>query len=300
MSSSSAPSPAVSPSNGAMPAIQVNNLTTGYRGHTALEDVSFSMPRGKFLGLLGPNGSGKSTLIKTLIGLLDPWKGDVQVLGGSPREVRRRVGYMPQAEDIDWTFPATVREVVAMGLYRKAFGLSRLRRGADEHDRIMAALERLSVDHLAERQAGELSGGQQRRVLCARALVKDPDLFLLDEPTAGLDARSEQEMLDLLSELADDGASIVLCTHDIGCANDRCDLTLFLNRRVMTYGPPEVTITEEMLNRTFEGHVLVMGSGGSRLALAPHDHHEHGNAHEGHEHAHHSHAVHGHDEHGRV
>ena len=222
------------------------------------------------------------------------------MLGQRPQEVRKRIGYMPQAEDIDWTFPATVREVVAMGLYRRAFGLDRFRGQHDEQDRIMAALKRLSVDHLAERQAGELSGGQQRRVLCARALVKEPHLLLLDEPTAGLDARSEQEMLDLLSELAAEGASIVLCTHDIGCASDRCDLTLFLNRRVMAYGPPEVTITEEMLNRTFEGHVLVMGSGGSRLALAPHDHHEHEDAHEGHEHAQHSHPMHAHDEHGRV
>ncbi len=300
MSSLSAQSPAVSPSNGDTPAIEVTGLTTGYRGHTALEDVSFSVPRGRFLGLLGPNGSGKSTLIKTLIGLLDPWQGEVRVLGQRPQEVRKRIGYMPQAEDIDWTFPATVREVVAMGLYRRAFGLDRFRGQHDEQDRIMAALERLSVDHLADRQAGELSGGQQRRVLCARALVKEPHLLLLDEPTAGLDARSEQEMLDLLSELAAEGASIVLCTHDIGCASDRCDLTLFLNRRVMAYGPPEVTITEEMLNRTFEGHVLVMGSGGSRLALAPHDHHEHEDAHEGHEHAQHSHPMHAHDEHGRV
>ena len=300
MSSSSAPSLGASPSSSEVPAIEVRDLTTGYRGHTALEDVSFSLEKGKFLGLLGPNGSGKSTLIKTLIGLLDPWEGEVRVLGKRPHEVRKRVGYMPQAEDIDWTFPATVREVVAMGLYRRAFGLNRFRRGRDEQERTMAALERLSVDHLANRQAGELSGGQQRRVLCARALVKEPDLFLLDEPTAGLDARSEQEMLDLLSEIAADGASIVLCTHDIGCAYERCDLTLFLNRNVMTYGPPAVTITEEMLNRTFEGHVLVMGSGGSRFALAPHDHHEHGDSHEDHEHAQHRHALHGHDEHGRV
>tara|TARA_B100001123_G_scaffold324923_1_gene365154 strand:- start:5076 stop:5699 length:624 start_codon:yes stop_codon:yes gene_type:complete len=207
---------------------------------------------------------------------------------------------MPQAEDIDWSFPATVRDVVAMGLYRRAFGMDRFRKGQEEQDRIMAALERLSVDHLAESQAGELSGGQQRRVLFARALVKEPDLFLLDEPTAGLDARSEQEMLDLLSELATNGASIVVSTHDIGCANERCDLTLFLNRRVTGYGPPELTITEKMLNRTFEGHVLVMGSGGSSLALAPHNHHEHSDAHGDHEHAQHSHALHGHDEHGFV
>lgn len=257
-----------------VPAIEVKSLTTGYRGHRAIEDVSFSLPQGKVMGLLGPNGSGKSTLIKTLVGLIEPWEGDVCVLGGPPRDARRQIGYMPQAEDIDWNFPITVQEVVAMGLYRKTFGLDRFLRGSAEKDRIMAALERLSVDHLADRQAGELSGGQQRRVLCARALVRDPELFLLDEPTAGLDARSEQEMIDLLGELAADGRSIVFCTHDIGCAAACCDLTLFLNRHVVTYGPPSTTITEEMLNRAFDGHALVMGAEGDRPALAFHDPHE--------------------------
>ncbi len=274
-----------------VPAIEVKSLTTGYRGHRAIEDVSFSLPQGKVMGLLGPNGSGKSTLIKTLVGLIEPWEGDVCVLGGAPREARRQIGYMPQAEDIDWNFPVTVREVVAMGLYRKALGLDRFRRRSEEKDRIMTALKRLSVDHLADRQAGELSGGQQRRVLCARALVRNPDLFLLDEPTAGLDARSEQEMIDLLGELAADGASIVFCTHDIGCAAECCDLTLFLNRQVVTYGPPATTITEEMLNRTFEGHALVMGAEGSRLALSPHDHNEREDSHRDREHARHNHPV---------
>ena len=282
-----------------VPAIEVKSLTTGYRGHRAIEDVSFSLPQGKVMGLLGPNGSGKSTLIKTLVGLIEPWEGDVCVLGGAPRQVRRQVGYMPQAEDIDWNFPVTVREVVAMGLYRKALGLDRFRRRSEEQDRIMTALKRLSVDHLADRQAGELSGGQQRRVLCARALVRDPELFLLDEPTAGLDTRSEQEMIDLLGELAADGASIVFCTHDIGCAAECCDLTLFLNRHVVTYGPPATTITEEMLNRTFEGHALVMGAEGNRLALSPHDHHEREDSRRDREHARQSHPVRGHEGHGR-
>ena len=283
-----------------VPAIEVKSLTTGYRGRRAIEDVSFSLPQGKVMGLLGPNGSGKSTLIKTLMGLIEPWEGDVCVLGGAPRKARRQIGYMPQAEDIDWNFPVTVREVVAMGLYRKALGLDRFRRGSEEQDRIMTALKRLSVDHLADRQAGELSGGQQRRVLCARALVKDPELFLLDEPTAGLDARSEQEMIDLLGELAADGASIVFCTHDIGCAAECCDLTLFLNRQVVTYGPPTTTITEEMLNRTFEGHVLVMGEGGRNLALSPHDHHAHEDTRPARERARHSHPLPGRDERDRV
>ncbi len=299
MSSSSAPSPTPSLSS-AQPAIETAGLTTGYVGHVALEDVTFALPRGAFLGLIGPNGSGKSTLIKSLIGLLPPWEGDVRVLGQRPHDVRRSIGYMPQAEDIDWTFPATVREVVAMGLYRKAFGLSRFRRNRDEEDRIMAALDRVSVAHLANRQAGELSGGQQRRVLCARALVKDPDVFLLDEPTAGLDTRSEDEMLDLLSDLAADRATIVLCTHDIGGAADRCDLILLLNKQVVTYGPPNQVITEDVLNDTFEGHVMVVGADGKRLALSPHDEHGHTHGHDDHEHSHHTHVLHGHDELGRM
>ena len=259
------------PNSSSEPAVEVVNLTTGYHaGGPAIEDVSFALPHGSFLGLLGPNGSGKSTLIKALIGLLPVWEGSVRVLGLSPQAARTRTGYMPQAEDVDWGFPATAREVVAMGLYRRSFGLGR--RG--DRDRAMAALERLSVASLAGRQIGELSGGQQRRVLLARALVKEPDVLLLDEPTAGLDAPAEQELLDLLGELAAQGVSIVVSTHDITCVNERCDCALCLNRTVIAFGPPVEAITEESLDRTFAGHVLVLGRGGRQLAVAPHDEHE--------------------------
>lgn len=254
----------------AAPAIAVERLTTGYRGEAAIEGVSFTLPRGAFLGLLGPNGSGKSTLIKALVGLLPAWAGSVRVLGGPPRGARERIGYMPQAEDVDWHFPVTAREVVGMGLYRRTFGPV-WRRG---RERVMAALERLSAADLADRQIDELSGGQQRRVLLARALVKAPDVLLLDEPAAGLDPPAERELLDLLGELAAGGATVVVSTHDITCVNERCDCALCLNRTVMAFGPPVEAITEESLDRTFPGHVLVLGRGGRQLAVAPHDGHE--------------------------
>ena len=258
----------------AAPAIAVERLTTGYRGAAAIEDVSFALPRGAFLGLLGPNGSGKSTLIKALVGLLPAWGGSVRVLGAPPRERRARIGYMPQAEDMDWHFPVTAREVVGMGLYRRSLGPERWRGRERGRGRVMAALERLSATDLADRQIDELSGGQQRRVLLARALVKVPDVLLLDEPTAGLDPPAERELLDLLGELAAGGATVVVSTHDITCVNERCDCALCLNRTVMAFGPPAEAITEESLDHTFPGHVLVLGRGGRQLAVAPHDGHE--------------------------
>ena len=271
MSNSSAPSPVASPTSAA-PAIAVERLTTGYRDAAAIEDVSFALPKGAFLGLLGPNGSGKSTLIKALVGLLPAWGGSVRVLGAPPREARARIGYMPQAEDVDWHFPVTAREVVGMGLYRRSLGPERWR--GRERGRVMAALERLSATDLADRQIDELSGGQQRRVLLARALVKAPDVLLLDEPTAGLDPPAERELLDLLGDLAAGGATVVVSTHDITCVNERCDCALCLNRTVMAFGPPAEAITEESLDSTFPGHVLVLGRGGRQLAVAPHDGHE--------------------------
>ncbi len=266
MSSSSAPSPRQSLTSDGAPAIEVRDLTTGYHGHTALEDVSFSLPEGSFLGLLGANGSGKSTLIKSLIGLLDPWQGQVRVFRQQPADVREHVGYVPQAEGIDWLFPVSVREVVAMGLYRRQFGLSRFRRSRSEELRVMATLEKLSMDHLADRQVTELSGGQQRRVLCARALVKKPRLLLLDEPTAGLDTRAERELLDLLATVSAGGATIVMCTHKVGHVSECCDQALLLNRSVLRYGPPDQIFTPEFLSNTLEGQVMMMDSGGDHCS----------------------------------
>ena len=233
--------------------IEVENLTAGYDGHRALSEVTFSVRRRTLAAVLGPNGSGKSTLLKVLVGLVEPWSGSASVLGLSPRAARPRIGYVPQVHHVDWSFPITVREVVEMGLYRPGW---RFRRALEDRRRVREALRRLDLLPLQRRQLGELSGGQQRRVLIARALVRDPDVLLLDEPTAGLDAPSESQLMALLLSLRGAGKTILVATHDLGGVFHAFDYAICLNRRVIASGPPEVVMSPEILERTF-GHELL-------------------------------------------
>jgi ABC-type Mn2+/Zn2+ transport system ATPase subunit len=252
--------------------VEVEHLTTGYRTHVAVEDVSFTACGGKLVGLLGPNGSGKSTLLKAIVGLLPAWSGSVRVLGQAPNRVRTRMGYVPQAEDVDWDFPVSVRDVVAMGLYERHIGLERFRpapRGL-----IAAALERMDAADLGGRQVGELSGGQQRRVLLARALVRDPEVVLLDEPAAGLDATAESELLRMLREMANQGKTVLVATHDIQGVHDTFDEAILLNRRLVSAGPVDVALRDEALHAAF----------GRQLIAVHHlEHHHVEQSHEAHE-----------------
>jgi manganese/zinc/iron transport system ATP- binding protein len=175
---------------------------------------------------------------------------------------RPRIGYVPQSSDVQWDFPITVREVVGMGLYRRTWGLGRFR--PPRRDLVDRALERMDALDLASRQPGELSGGQRRRVLLARALVRDPDLLLLDEPAAGLDQPAEEELLALLRGLADAGKTVVVATHDIAGAFETFDLALLLNRKVIAFGPARDTLTDAALHETF-----------GRQLLSFHGHHRH-------------------------
>ena len=254
--------------------LEVENLSAGYNARPALEDVTFAAPAGCMIGLLGPNGSGKSTLIKALMGLLPVRRGSALILGRPPKSARDRVGYMPQAEDVDWSFPATASDVVAMGLYRPGRGLRALFPGTPRA--VTEALERLGAADLANRQIGELSGGQQRRVLLARALVKHPDVLLLDEPTAGLDAPAEEALLDLLRAEAEAGRTILVATHDISCVQRLFDYALCLNRTVVAFGPPGDTLTADTLSATFGSHIFRLVDAGRSVAVEPHvEHREH-------------------------
>jgi len=266
---------------GGPPVLRVSGLTTGYGDVPALTDVSFNVPAGNLVALIGPNGSGKSTLIKALAGLLPPWQGAIDVFGRPPAAARGRIGfgYMPQVESVDWSFPVTVRDVVAMGLYRRRWGLAKLRGlVAGSADAVDRALARLDLTALAGAQVAELSGGQRRRVLLARTLVKDPDLLLLDEPAAGLDVSVEEDLLTLMLELAAAGKTLIVATHDIASVFEHYSLTVCLNRRLVVAGPPADVLSEDILVRTFGRHLVVFHREEHGYTVEPHvwhGHHDH-------------------------
>lgn len=249
--------------------VQVRGVWAGYDGHVALEDVSFSLEKGSLVGLVGPNGSGKSTLLKVVLGLHRHWRGSVRLFGEEPAASRRRLGYAPQSELVDWNFPVTVADVVSMG--RIGHLTPWHRPGRDDRRIVARCLERVHLDALAQRPIGELSGGEQRRMLIARALAREPEILLLDEPMAGLDAASQHDILHLFEELRGDGKSILVATHDLSCVAGRFNLALLLNQRVVAYGPPSQVFTREHLNDTYQAHLLFVPTEG--MAYARHDGH---------------------------
>jgi len=239
--------------------VEVKGLSAGYNGHTALEDVSFTIEPGCLAGLVGPNGSGKSTLLKVMLGLHKPWSGEVRIFGHTERPGHGHVGYMPQAELVDWTFPVTVMDVVLMGRYGR-LGLVR-RPGPRDRELAASALELVRLSDRAERRIGELSGGEQRRALIARALAQEADLLLLDEPLAGLDAAAQHDLLRLCEDLRGEGKTLFMATHDLSCVAADFDHAVLLNRRVIAFGRPDDVFTEEALSAAFERHLFVLPEG---------------------------------------
>ncbi len=231
------------------PAIQVTDLTVRFASVTALSDVSFGVPRGSLFGLLGPNGSGKSTLLRTLVGQVRPTSGDIRFPGESGR-----IGYVPQASSADADFPVTVAEVVGMGLYGRR---SRFRMPFRTPASVIAALEAVSLADLRRRQVSELSGGQRRRVMIARALVREPDLLLLDEPAAGLDAGADEQLTRLLRSLADEGRTVVVATHDIDGVFRHFDDAALLAGRCLASGPVAEVLTDHHLHEAFGRQLMV-------------------------------------------
>ncbi|MFN8522138.1 MAG: metal ABC transporter ATP-binding protein [Chloroflexota bacterium] len=246
-------------------AISLVHVSAGYGARTALEDVTVSVPSGSMVALIGPNGSGKSTLLKVLLGLLRPTAGSVAVLGGDPVRTRSRIGYVPQTGSGDWRFPATVGEVVLMGRYPR-LGLLRRPSGSD---RAVAreALRLVDMDDRESSQVGELSGGQQQRVFLARALAQEPELLLLDEPLAGVDARTEQLVYDLLGDLTARGVTVILATHHLSDVVTHFDRAIFLNRRLVAEGQPGDVLTEENLRAAYGDHVALVQVGSRFFAV---------------------------------
>ena len=236
-------------------AISVAGVCAGYFGRDVLDEVSFEVAVGEFVGIIGPNGSGKSTLLKVLAGLVPVQCGSVSIFGMAPGPAAQHlIGYVPQSEAVNWSFPVTVRDVVLMGTYG---GLGLLRRPhAHEHAAAERAIEQVGMSAYADTQIGQLSGGQQQRVFVARALVQQPKLMLLDEPIAGVDATTQHAIFTLLEQLQQRGTTILATTHDLSCVAEWFDRVLCLNHRVVAYGTPQTVLTTETLSTTFGSHVL--------------------------------------------
>ncbi|HET7704049.1 MAG TPA: metal ABC transporter ATP-binding protein [Candidatus Limnocylindrales bacterium] len=263
--------------------VVLDRVTAGYGRRVALRDVDLTVRAGSLLAVIGPNGAGKSTLLKLIAGLLRPDSGTIEVLGAAPGVEARAVAYVPQAEAVDWDFPVTVGEVAMMGRYAR-LGFGR-RPGRDDRERVAAALETVGMVDQVDRQIGALSGGQRRRVFLARALAADPDLYLLDEPVTGVDATTQEELMDVLEAEARAGKTVIASTHDLICAAQRFHQAAFVNGRVVATGQAEIVLDRQLLSDTYGGHVLVLpGDDGGRLILDDAHHHDQAPAGESHYH----------------
>jgi ABC-type Mn2+/Zn2+ transport system ATPase subunit len=263
-------------------AVVLDDVSVGYGRRVALDDVSLTVREGSLLAVIGPNGAGKSTLLKLIAGLLKPWSGTLRVLGGAPGTEARSIAYLPQAEAVDWEFPVTVEEVVMMGRYGR-LGFGRQPAAADR-ERVTAALETVGMGEAANRQIGALSGGQRRRVFLARAIAADPALYLLDEPVTGVDARTQEDLMDVLEAEARAGKTVIATTHDLICAAQRFQEAAFINGRLVAQGPAALVLDQKLLSETYGGHVLILPDEGGRLVLDDAHHHDESSASEPHYH----------------
>lgn len=244
--------------------ISVESVTVRYsNGHTAIRDVNFTLQGGTTCALVGVNGSGKSTLFKSLMGQIKPKSGSIRLCGlPVPQALKRNlVAYVPQSEEVDWQFPVSVYDVVMQGRYGY-LNFLRLPKAEDKR-KVQEAMERVGIAHLAQRQIGELSGGQKKRVFLARALAQQSKIILLDEPFTGVDVKTEDAIVDLLGQLRAQGHLILVSTHNLGMVPDFCDQVVMINRTVLAAGRTEHTFNQHNLELAFGGvlrHFRLSGS----------------------------------------
>jgi len=247
------------------PAIELRDVNLRRGSVPVLEDIDLSIQPGAFLALLGPNGSGKTTLLRVILGLIAPQSGTVEVLGGAPSEARGRIGYVPQRAAFDLEFPIQAHEVVCMGRLPRKRWLRRY--DASDHEAAGRALATMEVAHLAERPIGTLSGGELQRVLIARAIAMEPEVLLLDEPTASLDERIGRGVWEILAELSQQ-MTVVLVSHDIGAISRYVREVACLNRRL--YRHPNGELSDEILEATYGCPVDLLAHGHPHRVLSPH------------------------------
>jgi manganese/zinc/iron transport system ATP- binding protein len=263
MSAAGAAGASTAASAGAVPAIEVHDLTVAYRTQPVLWDVDVELPEGRLIAIVGPNGAGKSTLLKSVLGLVRPVTGWVRIFG-EPADLRRSwVGYVPQRESVDWDFPTSALDVVTMGSYGR-LGWFR-RPGRRQREKALECLDKVGIRDLAGRQISQLSGGQQQRVFLARALAQEARLYLMDEPFAGVDATTERAIVALLKDLRDAGRTVVAVHHDLQTVPEYFDWVVLLNLRLVAAGPVTTTFTAENLHKTYGGRLTLLAQAAEAL-----------------------------------
>ena len=241
--------------------LRLENVTCHYGAEPVLDGVDLEVARGTFTGVVGPSGSGKTTLLRVLLGTVKPQAGRVTRARGTA------VSYVPQLETVDWNFPVTVEECVLMSRTGRRLPWP----SRDERREVAALLERLGIGGLAKRHIRQLSGGQQQRMFLARALLRRPQLLLLDEPTSGVDVATRHEVLHLLADLNAEGIGIVLTTHDLNGMAAHLPHLVCLHTRVIGVGPPREVLTPAVLERTFGARMEVLVHGGMPVVVDSYD-----------------------------
>jgi ABC-type Mn2+/Zn2+ transport system ATPase subunit len=247
------------------PIVELKDVAVHFHHIPALDRISFRLHRGEQVAVIGPNGAGKSTLFNVIAGVLPPTRGQVNISGYGPGE-HICIAYVPQRSQVDWQFPVNVTDVVMMGRVRR-LGLFRWPKRQDwayAHE----ALELVGMDHLAKRQIGELSGGQQQRVFIARALAQEAELMLMDEPLAGLDVKSQEEIFIVLEKLRQREVTIMVATHDLNLAAERFDRLMLLNEQILGFGHADEVFTAELLSQAYSGHIHLIETPNGTMVLS--------------------------------
>lgn len=233
--------------------LSIRGLTVSYGQKPAVFSVDMTVQPGSMTAIIGPNGAGKSTMLKAALGVIKPLSGQVQVFGKPLGDQRARIAYVPQRASVDWDFPTRVIDVVLMGLYRQVGLLGRMR--GRHVERARDCLARVGMQEFAQRQIGQLSGGQQQRVFLARALAQNADIYLLDEPFAGVDAATEKAIIAVLQSLREEGKTVVAVHHDLSTVTEYFDNVFLINTRKIAEGPVSEVFTAQTLQATYGGRL---------------------------------------------
>ncbi len=232
-----------------MYSIEINGLSVAYEHKRVLSNIYLKIEPGFIYGLIGPNGAGKSTLFKSILKEVEPNAGEIKILGSVSKDMLIKIAYVPQRDEVDWQFPATVYDIVSMGRFPHKRLLDRL--NTTDRTIILEALDQLDIMKLKDRQIGELSGGQQQRVFLARALCQQSEILLMDEPFVGVDIKTENKIIDILKDLVSKGKTVLVVHHDLDSVMMYFDRVILINQKLMAYGDTKTVFTKENISATY-------------------------------------------------